>query len=171
MSCLLILHEGMTFTAAFLSLGGGRNQLSLPSLVPVGISVQAITSGFVLSLQIIGVIFIGVGSYVVHKGNSSNYDELLGFLDERDPAQKDNNITPAEGLLVDALAVKGTLLTVGGFLITIGLATFFLSTCGWLGACKQNTCLLFVVSKTAHHWPTKPHLPITSAEWDSMSAS
>ena len=45
MSCLLILHEGMTFTAAFLSLGGGRNQLSLPSLVPVGISVQAITSG------------------------------------------------------------------------------------------------------------------------------
>ena len=94
----------------------------------------------------------------MHKGNSSNYDELLGFLDERDPAQKDNNITPAEGLLVDALAVKGTLLTVGGFLITIGLATFFLSTCGWLGACKQNTCLLFVVSKTAHHWPTKPHL-------------
>ena len=44
MSCLLVLREGMTFTAVFLSLGGGRNQLSLPSLVPVGILLVVLFS-------------------------------------------------------------------------------------------------------------------------------
>ena len=107
-------------------------------------------------LQIIGVIFIGVGSYVVHKGNGSDYDELLGFLGETDDSK---NPTPAEDMLIDALAVKNALLAVGGFLITIGLATFFISTCGWLGACKQNTCLLFtVMSKVTSHM-SLPHLP------------
>lgn len=104
--------------------------------------VRGLFIGFNILFCIIGVIFIGVGSYVIHKGKTSNLNDLLGFLGEE--VQDGSTVSPTT--LTDALAVEGALLAVGGFLITIGLATFFISTCGWLGACKQNTCLLFAFS-------------------------
>lgn len=91
---------------------------------------------------------IGVGSYAVHKANTSDYEKLLGFLSDKpdfDDVMDNDNPSPSEGSLIEAIGVKNGLLAVGGFIITLGLATFMISTCGWLGACRQNACMLFTV--------------------------
>ena len=42
-------------------------------------------------------------------------------------------------------AAQQALIGVAGVIVAIGLITMLISSCGWLGACKQNTCLLFTV--------------------------
>jgi len=81
------------------------------------------------------VILVGVGSYGVGKAKTMDFVELLETLPEN--IQTQDNV---EG-------VRTGLVAAAAFVIVVGLVTLFISSCGWVGACKENKCLLFTVSR------------------------
>lgn len=110
---------------------------SLPSEISCGHkTVRWLFIIFNVIFSVVAVILVGVGSYGVGKAKTMDFVELLETLPEN--IQTQDNV---EG-------VRTGLVAAAAFVIVVGLVTLFISSCGWVGACKENKCLLFTFSVT-----------------------
>ncbi|XP_067930396.1 23 kDa integral membrane protein-like [Watersipora subatra] len=88
--------------------------------------------GFNALFTIFGLGLIIAGSYGVAQAKTLPWDKIKEYL----VGAPDS----------DEAATRSALIGIAAVVIVMGLITMSISSCGWLGACKQNTCLLFTFS-------------------------